>query len=792
MVAAEMPQPPNSPETPREAEPRGWRGLLPDIPWPLLVAMLGVVVAAVTLLEVAYASSPIPPGVDPGDWITRGGAYVGLSVPPVAAFGGPYIYPPLIFPFLGGLLLFLGSPVTTGFVAGALLILFLGLSLIFVATRFIRFGPLQLAFVGVCLFSATLIYMLMWGAYPNFFAFVLLNLTLVYFLTYARTGNRIAGFLLGVSLSLLYLTHSLTFAIGIVTVAVAAVLILLVAGPAFVWQRLRNRGLIAGVATLVATVGIYTLVLRIDGIVPPNYFESNPAALNLDNIGQLFAPLSSGPMFFPDGPAVYLSPIAAMVILSGVAAVLVITHSLVHHFRPRWVTIRHTVAVAAVVAALITPVAGSLARVGTDYPRFVYFLPIPIVLLVAVTIDTAIRPWVTGSPMPQREVPGSTRSLYRRPTRTTLTVGYLATGVVLVLLFTNVSVPSTLQLETVDTGNTHSPQFLAATEWLANNPTPGSVLTLQGTARWVEALTHRGTYDESNSWLDFETWELVNTQLTYWAFNSQYAVTDGSAIESYTPGSTSLLSQSPMYSVFDEGVVFPIVRLLPGDLSATVATANGTSTVAGAAWGPGILTVNSTSGVGTISYSNSWFDASIFGALASPGAATINLTIVPRAGTSLTGVTVSLASPPADVALMHLPSSQSVALTGDGFSWLSSGVLGQLPGTATVNTSGQFNPAPVSMVISTLPANQTLTSTFLVPSGSRSFSVSLLLATPGTGNPGVTLPLVLDTEAFLQARDIHFLILAVGVPYAPTIAFYQTVFGFTTVYQNSGWEVLEG
>jgi len=52
--------------------------------------------------------------------------------------------------------------------------------------------------------------------------------------------------------------------------------------------------------------------------------------------------------------------------------------------------------------------------------------------------------------------------------------------------------------------------------------------------------------------------------------------------------------------------------------------------------------------------------------------------------------------------------------------------------------------------------------------------------------------LILDTEAFLQSHDIHFLVLSSGAPYAPTIAFYQTVFGFTTVYANPGWEVLEG
>ncbi len=207
------------------------RQVVASLPWTRLAAMLGVIVAAVTLLEVSYATAPIPPGVDPGDWITRSGAYVGLPSPPVASFGAPVHLPA---PALSAPR---GPPPIPGradsppdYVAGGLLLLFFGISLIYVAFRFIRFGPLQLAFVGACMFSGTLLYMLFWGAYPNFFAFVFLNLAIVYLLAFARTGDNTAGLLLGVSLSLLYLAHSLTFAIAVVTVGVTAVLLLLALG----------------------------------------------------------------------------------------------------------------------------------------------------------------------------------------------------------------------------------------------------------------------------------------------------------------------------------------------------------------------------------------------------------------------------------------------------------------------------------------------------------------------------------------------------------------------------------
>jgi hypothetical protein len=66
------------------------------------------------------------------------------------------------------------------------------------------------------------------------------------------------------------------------------------------------------------------------------------------------------------------------------------------------------------------------------------------------------------------------------------------------------------------------------------------------------------------------------------------------------------------------------------------------------------------------------------------------------------------------------------------------------------------------------------------------------LSTPGTGNPGVTLPLVLSTETFLQTHDIRYLLISSGNAFSPNIDFFQSAFGYTTVYLNSLWEVLEG
>ncbi|MCI4363681.1 MAG: hypothetical protein L3K13_05180 [Thermoplasmata archaeon] len=760
-------------------------------PWFRLLLMFSVIAGAVALLEVVYAQAPVPPGVDPGDWITRGGAYVGLGAPPVDSFGSAYIYPPLVFPMLGGLLLLFGSPVSTGFVAGGLILVLFGLSVAYLAFRFVRFGPLQVGFVGACVFSGTLLYMLFWGAYPNFFAFVFLNLLFVVLFAFYRFGLPRDGFFLGAVLALLYLAHSLTFALGLATVAATALLLLLLDGPKFLLRRLMNRGLWVGAALLAAVVGAYSLSLRVTNVTPPNYLGANPAALTIDNIGQLFVPLSTGPAFLPPGSAVYLSPTAMIALLLGCGGLLVLALVLARRFRPGWTDARFTVAGGAVLAALLVPVGGALAHVGTDYPRFLYFLPVPVTLLIVLTLDKLVERWSDAPPLSSGSEVGTPVRWTVETPKAGVAVGYFAVAAVLVLLVSNVSIPASLNGERVDSGTTHSADFLGAAQWLAQSPTPGSVLTLQGTARWVQALTHRGTFDIGPTWLDFEPWQIVNSQAAYWALNSRYAATDGSATLSYTPTNTTVLNQAPMYSVYVDGVIFPIARILPGALAVSVVDVNGTRTISGSTWGPGALSFDPITGAGSIVYTTPWFVTTVAGTVGPGGGAWINMSVAAAPGESLSAVSVSLASPPAGVALLHAPSSENVSVTPSGFLWSSTGSLGQLPNPATILTTGSFSPSPSSSSVSLFPVNETLTSTFAAASGSHSLNVSLLLTTPGTGDPGVNLPRVLDTNTFLVEHDIHFLLLSAGAPYAPNIEFFQTIFGYTTVYQNPTWQVLE-
>ncbi|MCI4329543.1 MAG: hypothetical protein L3J80_01570, partial [Thermoplasmata archaeon] len=92
-----------------------------------LLPMLGLVAFATTLVAFAFAKAPVPPGVDPGHWLAISYSYVGL---PTAADPANQLlfYSPLMFPFLGGLVLATGNPLLAADILGVGLFALYGLS----------------------------------------------------------------------------------------------------------------------------------------------------------------------------------------------------------------------------------------------------------------------------------------------------------------------------------------------------------------------------------------------------------------------------------------------------------------------------------------------------------------------------------------------------------------------------------------------------------------------------------------------------------------------------------------
>ncbi|MCI4341912.1 MAG: hypothetical protein L3K11_06045 [Thermoplasmata archaeon] len=756
---------------------------------PLLVGGLVVLLTGLVLLELLYSFAVVPPGVDPGHWITSGYGYVGKQVPPAIATGSPYLYPPLAPALIGVLYELTGSPVSTALVAGALLFTLFVLSCGLIAQRFLRFPPAQVGFVGAAAFCGTTLSMLFWGAYPNFLGFFFLGLTFVFTLELLRRPRVSVAFLLPATVAVLYLTHTLVFAVAIASVGAVGFLILLTDGPRFLWTRIRNWGFVAGSVLLVGVVGGYSLALRAAHIVPPAYVGGNPAAYALDNVGQLFNPLGTAPAFFPAGDVVDLGPTAVAGLLLAAAGLLVLLYLLFRRWRPSWIDHRFAVAIGALGAALALPAVGWLAHVSTDYSRFLYFIPTPALLLFVLAGERVIlsrtESPVAPSPAPQG-IPR--RHVY---SRRALGLGYAGVAVLLVLLLVNVTIPMALYQEQIDTGPAHSADFLSAAQWLAQDPTPGNVLTLQSSARWTEALTSRGAFDIGPTWLDFEAWQIVDAQEAYWALNSAYAVTDNAGVLSYTTPASPVLNQAPMYSIYSLGVPVPLLRLLLGGSSVSALQSNTTVVFPESAWGPETLLVNPANGNSSILFSNPAFNVSLSGALGQGSAAFVNLSVTGRNGTLVQSISLAIGSPPANVPLLGVGAVAGVSTTPTGFQWNTSKTLGPLPTPTAFATTAAFTPSPATEVVSGGPVGVSVQALFEPTLPSSALSVALHLSTPGSSNPGITLPPVLTTNNFLAQNDIRFLLTPSNPQYASNVQLFESAFGFTIAYSDSSWEVLQ-
>jgi len=239
---------------------------------------------------------------------------------------------------------------------------------------------------------------------------------------------------------------------------------------------------------------------------------------------------------------------------------------------PRHVDIGLVIGASWLATVLLAPSAGYMVHVDTDYTRFVYFLPLPVAFVALLFAERAsarlIFPIPSG-PAPSR--PGSfpsnlsmTAVTRPRPRPRAIAVGLLTVGVALGLLFSYVSIPSVQAAEQSGTGAAHDQNTLAALNWLSANQTSGNVLTTQSVARWVEGLTARTAYTPGPTWLLFNSFQVNNAELSLWALTSMDSLTNGQAVMSFSGFSPSgNLDESPLYSVYVDGVAFPVLALNP-------------------------------------------------------------------------------------------------------------------------------------------------------------------------------------------------------------------------------------
>ncbi|HZY69782.1 MAG TPA: hypothetical protein VFF67_02235 [Thermoplasmata archaeon] len=775
------------PDAPTELPP-GWRLNRGHLFLGLLLVVLGTVA-----LEWAFTGAPVPPGSDPGDWISRSYAYVGLPPPPIQAVGSPFLYPPFLFPFVGAVYLGTGSATLTGaFIAGALLFVY-GLSVFHLGARFLRTGPVLVGFVGLAVFNGTTLSMLFWGAYPNFLAFILFNEALVFFLTYAERGRAVDGVLTFVLLALSYLSHSLTFVLLVGVVAFG--FLLLWAARRTPLRRLWSYPTLGGAALLGAVVLGYSQVTAALGIPHPNYLSANPAAFTIDNIGEIFVPLANAPSIAPAGAPLVLTPLGAVAVLVGAALLTLLLVAAATSRRPRAVSSASLVTAGWLVVALLLPVAGYFAHVDTDYPRFLYYVPLPALLLLALLVEHfAIARWraPTADPVPPAPRAGAAG---RNPRRLTSgTVATVAVLTVIVVVAANLAAPTLARSEQLNTGTSHDGLFLDAVAWLKRNPTAGAVLTLDRTIRWTEALTDRGAYDVGPTWLLFEPWQITNAEETYWALNSLDAVTNNNGVLSFSGFGSPVMSQAPMYSVMLDGVTVSLLRILPGASYLNESSGNATTQANLTDYSTPILTVPGSAPLSSeVDYSGPTFAVREVATLAPTSATSwINFTVTPAPRAGIQQFVTTLADPPHPNANLHTGSPPSVSVLGNRVAWNITSVVGRFPGTPSIDSTLLLSPAPSAWSAASSVAGTHLVLTFTNPAPTRPFEVSIELATPGASNPAVVLPTYLATRAFLAQTGIHFLFVPNDAGDAATMAFYEANFGYTVGYANAEWAVLQG
>jgi hypothetical protein len=759
--------------------------------------MAAIVAVATALLVYEFLRAPLPPGVDPGHWLSISYGFVGRPQAPDPA-DRPFFYSPMLFPFLGGLVVLTGSPPAAATITAAALLAVYGLTVIHLARRFLFSGTLQVLLVGLAVFAGTTYRMLFWGGYPNFLGFIFLNESMIFFLLYVRGRRTRDAALFFAATGATFFAHDLTFFVLLGVLAIATFFLLL-----FEKLSLRflfdKRNLIGLAALAVLVVGYNNLTSHL-GISHPNYFFGNPSAYHVDEVGELFVPLAGSPLFLPASAPVVFGPLLMVLLLLAVPVVLLLGLAAVRPHWPDRVDTRLLIGAGWLSAAAALPATGYLLKVDTDYMRFLYFLPLPFLLLATLALErAAIRPLLGEAwhrAPPPRLAPDSALlppRWFRHSRSDAQPLAAAAVAVALFFVFVGVTFPVAQKAETTGTGLSHDPAFVAAASWLAHAPSSGNVLAPSTDARWIEALTNRQAFDNGPVWLLFDPFQIVDAEESYWALNSEYAVSNGQVVLSYSGFNTPLYGQAPMYSANDEGIAFPVFRILPTavTLNATTPSYSGlypvlpapTPAVSVDAAPPGHGTIVFTTGAGTVTET---------AAPGTGGSAAVQFQVQPKAGAQVRSLVLVLASPPPTSAMLARDKIVTLSATPGGLNWVVTGPLGEYPYPATLTTQVGFSLRPSSERFGGFQGSYGVRVEFPNPAPTQPFTVTISAQTGGTSNPTPSFPTAFATAQFLQGQDVHFLLWP-NTPASPwQVSYYESTFGFQPVYNNSEWVILQG
>jgi hypothetical protein len=782
-----------------------------------LIPMLGIVLFAVVLLEHAYLTAPAPPGPDTAKWIVYAYPFGGRAFPSAGSLGSPYAYPPFSFLWIGLFLAAIGGPIATGFAYGGALLVLLGLTTIHLARRFLGVGSLQVAVVAVTMLNVATLSMFFWGAYPNLLALSLLNETLVFFLAFVRFGRSLQALAAYGLLSLVYLTHELTFVVGLGTLVLVAGFLLLAQGRATL-RRLLSRAHLLGALLLVVVVALYQLANAVFALPHAGYFFANPATPQFEGIGQVFQPVAA-----QCGCALVALPndlaLGLLLLLAGAvgAAMLIANGSRRLRLGGRGAVHGPLVfAGSYFLAACVLPIGGWLLHIDTDYNRFGYFFPLPAALLVAVALEPAAapRPSADGAsgttpastPSSSAGVPGGarangptaslpptppdrTRRVAARQPRGGWVAALLLVAVFVVYLMFE-SVPVVASTETFYSAPDDAPPLFEAIQWLRANATPGAVLTVGAfPAHWTDAVALRDAYYPEATYIEFFPQHIVLDEETAWAYHAEYGVTNNRVAVSVPGSNDTIFGEAPLYSAYIDGVLFGLLRVDPTGIEVALEPRGG-----------GPITIEHPSSRAAVSIADgttlrAQYHASGFvlnvSALAGVGtSASIGWTVEPLGADRVVSLTLPFRPPPAWDPYLIGGILAPVSVSTTGFTWTTdASQIGAAAGLPQIVTTGQFSIAAAAANATPGGAAKGADFTFTNPQSSGPLAVNLQLSTAGASNPAVVLPPLIDSPAWLADHDVRFVLLPIHVA-STTGAYLQQEYGFRPAFQNTEWFIL--
>ena len=771
--------------------------------------ILATLISAAVAAGLSYVvnSAPIPPGGDPGTWISTGYAYLGGSHPSQVI---PLAYPPVLFPMLGVLVLLTGSPITAGQVFVPILYFTLGLSIFYLAGTMLRSRLVALAVMTFLLIDPQLLQMVFWGAYPNLLAFVFMNFAIAGLVWMGRGAIAKGSLMFWVFGALTILTHSLAAIVLAGSVGVFLLLSWAVAVPtrdqvaaqyrdglvdvpAVIRRGLFfSRGGKAGLLVFSAVVGAYYALTAFAKVPHPNYFVSNALAFRVIGLGGVFHAVFPG-INLVSLFAVYLLVLFVMGLLFWYAVALM--------YRPAWLTTPVLLLIAIGVTVCVTPVAGWILRIVTDYTRFGFFLLIPTGLSIAYLIDRGwmsarhhARPrppppgagvreslaqhWLRGSPHPRRAVALSV---------TMFVVALMVAG--------GITQPSMWRSEAAFTEVGHNQNFLEALNAIQKTGLPGAILTVPGADKWARAITERNTYAPYTqaAYLFYQS-QVLDSDLSLYALTSRYAITNG-IVSAYAKGVAPVSANgTPTYGAYVVGAFRPVLSAPTNYMSVQLmGEANRTLFSVPVTVAPQIQLINQSNPEITLTYLEpTLFDLTeIISVLGSSPGVSMTYTLYAGSGNFVESLNFSL-----------VPASYTTAIVAPG----------SIPGEFFWDTQTRYvgpltfgNVTPISALRGVTPLNPASATPAVIlsfPTGvagnASSLTGSIALTTPAASTLFNVLPPVIDTLQVWSSLDVEFILMR-NPTYAasPEVAFPGEVqyligeFGAIPIYSNVEWTVLE-